>query len=268
MANRSDIHHRVQRAATLGWVPIEKMRYSPTVSQRERINWARVDRIAAELDLERIGTPTVNDRGDYFNVLDGMHRIEALKKHGYADQQVQCWCYKSLTDDEEAETFLKLNDTLQVSVFDKFLVGIRAGRPVESDVDRIVRANGLAVSRKRDNGAIGCVGTLMKVYQRSDGRTLSRALRIIRDAYGDAGMEGAVIDGIALLCQRYDGQVDEEAAIERLSSVHGGVDGLLGKARAAHKQRLGSLPHCVAASAVEIINTGRGGKKLPLWWKG
>lgn len=259
---------RVAREARLRWIPIEKMRYSPMVSQRERINWARVDRIAADLDLEQLGSPTVNDRGDHYTVLDGMHRIEALKKHGYADQQIQCWTYDNLTDEQEAETFLKLNDTLRVSALDKFRVGVAAGRAIEADVDRIVKLNGLAVSKSKEAGAIGCVGTLIKVHQRSGGDTLSRALRIIRDSYGDAGLDAHVVDGIALLCQRYNGQLDEKVAVDRLGQIHGGVDGLLGKARAAHKQRLGSLSHCIAASAVEVINAGKGGKKLPMWWRG
>jgi hypothetical protein len=258
---------RVTREARLRWVPIPQMQYAHGVSQREKINQARVDHIASELDLEQIGNPAVSDRGDYFIVLDGMHRIEALKQHGYGDQQIQCWTYTNLSEEEEAEIFLKLNDTLRVSAFDKFQASVRAGRPTESDVERIVRRAGLTVARTKDDGAVGCVGTLIKVYKRSGSENLARTLHIVRDAYGTAGMDQHVSDGLGLLCQRFNGQLDPAIAIGRLSSVHGGVDGLLGRARAAHKQRLGSLPHCVAASAVEIINAGKGGKKLPVWWK-
>lgn len=265
MTNRTDT--RVTREARLRWVPIPDMRYAHGVSQRERVNEARVNAIAADLDIEQIGNPTVSDRGDHFNVLDGMHRVEALKQHGYGDQQIQCWVYAGLNDEQEAEIFLKLNDTLRVSAFDKFVAGVRAGRDMEADIDRIVRSAGLAVARTKDDGAIGCVGTLTKVYKRAGGPTLARTLHIVRDAYGTTGLDQHVIDGVGLLCQRYNGQLDEKVAVEKLSSVRGGVDGLLGKARAAHKQRLGSLPHCVAASAVEVINQGKGGKKLPSWWK-
>lgn len=259
---------RITREARPRWVPIAQMRYNHGISQREKINQARVDMIASELDLEQIGNPTVSDHGDHYNVLDGMHRIEALKKHGYGDQQIQCWVYTDLSDDAEAEVFLKLNDTLRVSPYDKFQAAVRAGRTIESDVDRIVRAAGLAVSRsKDDDGAVGCVSTLLKVYKRSGPATLARTLHIVRDAYGSAGMDQHVIDGIGLLCQRFNGQLDPDMAIGRLASVHGGVGGLLGRARGDYKQRLGSLPQCVAASAVQIINAGKGGKKLPVWWK-
>jgi hypothetical protein len=48
------------------------------------------------------------------------------------------------------------------------------------------------------------------------------------------------------------------------------VHGLLGKARVLHKQTGNSHAQCVAAAAVEIINTatrGTGARRLPSWWK-
>lgn len=256
---------KVNREARLKWVPIPKMTVSP-IAQRD-VNQARVDHLAANFDLEQLGTPTVNERDGSFFIIDGQHRIAALEAIGYGDQQVQCWCYEGLSDQEMAERFLLLNDYLAVNAFDRFTKGVHAGREVESDIDRIVRAAGLAVSRDHIPGAIQAVGTLRKVYTRSDPKTLGRALRIIRDAYGDPGLEAPVIDGIGHLCQRYNGELNDDDAIKRLSEIHGGVSGLLGKANVLHKQGVGPKGQCVAAAAVEIINRGRGGKKLPSWFK-
>jgi hypothetical protein len=76
-----------------------------------------------------------------------------------------------------------------------------------------------------------------------------------------------VIDGIGLLCQRYDGDLSEQHAIERLSSAHGGVSGLISRAGQL-RQSTGSAPaQCVAAAAVEVINRGSGRRKLPGWWR-
>lgn len=257
---------KVQRDARLRWVPIAAMKIPP-VAQREKINQARVDKIAANLDLEQIGTPTVNERAGTFWIIDGMHRVEALKEHGWGDQQIQCWTYVDLNDDEMAEKFLKLNDTLSVNAMDKFRVGVHAGREVECDIDRIVRAQNMTVSNNQTAGAIKAVGTLRTIYGRGGSKTLARTLRLVGDSYGDAGLEAKVLDGVSLVTQRYNGELDEDRLVERLSSARGGVSGLLTLAGVTRKQTGSSWNQCVADAAVQIYNRGRGGKKLPDWWK-
>ena len=257
---------RIQRQARLRWVPLAQMRVNP-LAQRD-LNQARVNRLAAAFDIEQMGNPAVSHRGGWYYLVDGQHRIEALKTWlgSWQDQQVQCWCYEGLTEAHEAELFLKQNDTLTVGAFAKFKVAVQAGRHAEADVDRIVRALGLRIAR--GNGGISAVATLRRVYHRGGPAVLSRALRIIRDAYGDAGLDGPVIDGVSLLCQRYDGQLPEQRAIQRLSSAHGGVSGLVSRAGQLRQSTGSAAADCVAAAAVEIINRGQGGTKLSSWWRG
>jgi hypothetical protein len=245
------------------------MRVNP-LAQRD-LNRARVDRLAAEMELEQLGNPTVNHRDEWFFIIDGQHRIEGLKKWlgegGWEDQLVQCWAYEdenALSEEEEAEVFLKLNDTLTVATFEKFRIAVKSGRPMETDIDRIVRAQGLRISRERGGGAVGAVGTLRKVYKFGPG-ALARSLRIIRDAYGDAGLDAGVIEGVGLMCSRYNGELDDTAAVTRLSRAHAGVNGLTNAAEDLRLKTGWPRAHCVAAAAVAIYNRGKGGKKLQSW---
>ena len=154
---------RIERAARLRWVLLSQMRVNP-LAQRE-LRPARVSRLAAEFDVEQMGTPTVSYRGDWYYLIDSQHRIEALKVWlgAWEDQQVQCWCYEGLTEADEAGVFLKLNDTLTVRCFDRFKVAVAAGRTTEADIDRIVRALGLRISANRGGGGISATGTLARV---------------------------------------------------------------------------------------------------------
>jgi hypothetical protein len=249
---------------------MSRMTVNP-LAQRD-VNEARVDKLVAEFDLEQFGAPTVNHRDGHYFVIDGQHRVEALKKWfgdgRWEDQQIQCWTYEEMSEEEEADVFLKLNDTLSVSAFAKFRVGVQAGRLEESDVDRVVRAQGLRVSLDHSDGAIRAVGTLMRLYHRAGPEALGRTLRIVRDSYGDPGLEAAVIDGLGLLCHRFNGELNDEQMVKRLGSTMGGVSALLGKAETLKKKTGNPRAHCVAAAAVEIHNAGRGGRKLPSWWKG
>lgn len=257
---------RVEREARLRWVPIPDMHVSP-LAQRD-MNPGRANQIASNFDLEQIGTPTVNERDGKFYIIDGQHRVEALRLIGWGDQQIQCWTYSGLTEQEEAEKFLKLNDTLSVSAFSKFKVGVQAGRLEECDIDRIVRAQSLRVSQDKGNGAISAVSALRRIYRGPGPKALAKTLRIIRDAYGDAGMNSSVLTGIGLLCARYDDSIlREDRIVEKLSSAHGSVYGLLNKAEQLRRLTGNAKAHCVAAAAVEICNSGRGGSKLPAYWR-
>lgn len=260
-------NNKVERIARLQWVPLNLIKVNPA-AQRD-LNRARVDKLITEFDPEQLGFPTVNHRDGHFWVMDGQHRIEALKEWlgDWDGQQMQCQTYEGLTEDEEAEIFLKINDALSVQAYSKFRIAVQAGRADETTVDRVVRECMLRVSQDKGNGAIGAVGTLMKVYRRGGPATLARTLLIVRDAYGDPGLDASVIDGIGLLCHRYNGELDDGRLVERLSKAHGGVNALLGKAETFRKSTGNIKSHCVAAAAVDINNSGRGGKKLPSWWK-
>lgn len=260
---------KAERRAVLRWVPLNAMRVNP-LAQRD-LNPARVDKLVAEFDLEQFGAPTVNHVSGHYNVIDGQHRIEALKRWfgdgAWEDQQAQCFCYDGLSEDQEAEVFLRLNDTLTVNVFTKFKIGVEAGRPDETAIARIVAAEGLRISLERHDGAICAVGTLMRLYHRAGPEILARTLRIVRDSYGDPGMEAQVIDGIGLLCHRFNGELVDDQLVGRLSTARGGMSGLLGKAEVLRRQTGNPKAHCVAAAAVELHNAGKGGKRLPSWWK-
>lgn len=265
MTTKASGKPRVEREAQLKWVPIPQMKVSDR-AQRD-LQQSRVDKLVANFNLEQLGTPTVNYRDGSWYLIDGAHRIKTLEQIGYGDQQIQCWCYEGLTETEEAEKFLQLNDVLSVSAFAKFKVGVTAGRPDECDIDAIVRSCGLHVAMGGGYGAVAAVGTLRRIYERGGASTLTRTLCIVRDAFGDPGLEALVIDGIGLLTDRYNGELTDERAVKALSSTRGGLKGLLGKAEILRQATRAPKAHCVAAAAVEMINAGRGGKKLPGWWR-
>jgi len=268
VTRNKDDGKRVSRTARLQWVRLGDMRVNPMAQREVRPSW--VAELVANFDPDKMQPPHVNRRGEHSYIMDGQHTVAACKEwlgDGWEDQLVQCWVYEGLTVAQEADLFDALQNKRNVASFDRFRVRVTAEHPVETEIDRVVRANGLRVSREKVDGAISCTSTLVKVFKRSDGPTLGRALRIIRDAYGDAGLEAIVVDGIGLLCERYNGQLDERTAIARLSSAHGGVTGLVARAEVLRRQTGNTKSHCVAAAATEIINRGRGGGKLPSWWK-
>lgn len=255
---------RVERTGHLRWVKVADLAVNDRAQREMRPGWAA--QIATEFDPDRFTPPLVSRRDGKNFVVDGQHRVEAMRILGWADQEIQCWVYEGLTEQQEADLFLWHNNTKQVRAFDKFVIGITADRPAEVDIDRIVRAQGLVIGDNGSGpGAIHAVGALRKVYAHGP-NVLARTLRIIVDSYGDDGLEGKVIEGIGMVCARYNGQLDDDEAVRKLGQARGGKGGLMTKAYGLRKQLGRPVTHCVAGAAVEIINSGKGGKKLPGWW--
>lgn len=255
-------------AHTLKEVPLGKMTVLP-IAQRE-YRQHRVDHLLRKFDVNKLGYIVVSERDGSYHIIEGQHRWRALCAflgEGWEQQKLKCIVHSGLNDADEAEMFLSLNDKLTVSVADKFNAAVTAGRPTETAVVRVVKNQGLKIGKHRTSGAITAVGVLCKVLERSDEMVLGRSLRIIRDAYGETGLESHVIDGMSHLCLRYNGSLDEQHAKEKLGNARGGVKGLLNRAADLRLRTGNSLPICIAASAVDIINSGRGGgKKIPSWW--
>lgn len=253
---------RMERTGHLRWVTVNEIHVNPRAQRDLRPGWAA--QIAADFDPDRFTPPLLSKREGKYFVIDGQHRIQAMHIMGWEDQQLQCWVYEGISEADEADLFLWHNNRRQVSSFDKFQVGVIAGRDDEVDIDRIVRANGLKVAQGQP-ASISATGALRKVYAHGPA-VLGRTIRIVRDSYGDDGLRGHVLEGVGLLCARWNGELDDERAVQKLSTARGGLGALNTKAAVLRKQMGRSMPQCYAAAATEIINAGKGGKKLPNWW--
>lgn len=265
-------NRRASLQTQLRWVPLVEMRFAEEGKGQRELLPSRVDKItSAGFDPELMGYPVASYRDDHYWIIDGRARIEAVRVwlgSDWKSQAVQCRVFLGLTQEHEAEIFLELNDFTQVSAFSKFKNAVTANRSVETDINRIVAGHGLVVSREasRDD-SVACVSAMIRVYRRGGPEVFGQALRVTRDAYGKPGLEAVVIDGLGLLCTRYNGQLVEAEAIRKLGEVRGGVNGLLGRAQVLHKATDLPVTEAVAAAAVEIINAGKGGKKLTPWFK-
>jgi hypothetical protein len=255
------------RASHLRWIRIGDMRVSPK-AQRE-FRKAHAESLAADFDLEGLGYPVVNHRGSEFWIIDGQHRVAALKLNGFDDDdRIQCETYEGLTEAEEAEMFLRRDERKRIGTFDRFRISLVAHREEESDIERIVRAQGYKIARGKGEGCISAVGALRFAYGLGPA-TLGRAVRILGGAFNGNpdGFSAELIQGMALVCQRYDGQLDEDRAVTRLAQLAGGTITLQRKSYALKVKTGHRKDHCVAAAIVETLNGGRGGQKMESWWQ-
>jgi hypothetical protein len=251
----------------LEWLLVRDLRISARAQRDHAKPGAQtlIESIAANFDPNKFGTLTVSERDGTYWVVDGGHRRTSLKVMGYEDQKVQCWTYHGLTEEQEAELFLDLNNVRPVNAMDKFKVAVVAGREPEVAIDKLVRSLGLAVGTGR-TGTIRCSNALLRVHDNGGLKVLDTTLQIVRDAYGDPGFGSKVVEGIGLFVATYEGVFDVDRLASKLSRKLGGVNGLLGRAEQIKSSHGVALAPGIAAATVETYNQGRGGGKLPTWW--
>jgi len=258
---------RIRTTGEDKYVKLSDIRVAP-LAQRKFLK-AHAEAIAMMLDLDKIGKPVLNFRDGHWYVVDGQHRIAALRLFGFTDEVILCECFDGLTLKQEAELFLGRNYAKAPAIFQKYGVALTAERAMETDIERTVLAQGLKVAQGKQDGATSAITALVFVYDQGGPDVLGRTLRILRDAYGGVPgtLTSSLIRGVGLVCTRFNGDFEDAVAVDKLAHLMGGANGLMAKAYAARKQYGKPMADCVAAAVVDTYNRGHRGRKLQSWWK-
>lgn len=256
-----------KRAFKVRPVKIADMKVHETCQRKERPGWVRY--LLEKWDFNEFGHPVVNWRDGHYFIIDGQHRIAALKAAGFTEETVECVVFENLTDEQMAAMFLRLNDRKSVARFDKFIIAVEANWPAESAVMRMVLSNKLKVGRSATRGTIAAVHSLMKAHRYGD-TVLAQTLRTLRDAFESApeGFDGVLIEGLSMVYNRYNGHTNEAQMVKALGNVKSGPVGLRRRAELIREKLDADLGHCIAAAAVETYNRSVSrGERLNSWWK-
>jgi hypothetical protein len=251
-------------------VPINKMRVPPALVTQRPFIQGHGDWLAANLDLDSLGLVVINHREGNFWILDGQHRVYALRQNGFENDALECEVYEGLNDKEMAHIFLARDKRRAINPMAKFHVSVTAEDARATAILRAVETQGLKVSRNEEDGCIGAVGALGKVYDRCGDVVLGQTLRTIKVAWGSdsASFQQSVIVGLGLVFNRYNGKTNERNLADALSQETHGVRGLLRRAEAQREKTGNDKAQCVAASIVDVYNKrAKRTHKLPSWWK-
>lgn len=265
---------RARRASKVRPVPVSEMRVPPAEVTQRHFKQSQAERYAADFDIDRLGIPVVNRRDGVYWLLDGQHRIAALKMFFKPQDpgSIDCEVYEDLTDAEAADIFLGRDDRRPISQYEKFRVACTAGHQRETDILRTVEVNGLKVSTTQDVNTVQAVSAMGKVYDTAGPKVLGMALRSIKNSYGgDAkSFDGTLIQALGLVYNRYNDRVSERLMVQRLQAVPQGARQLMRRAEVLRERTGTGKSHCLAAVIVEEYNKSlgpRAGARLPDWWK-
>lgn len=236
------------------------------LAQRELVP-SRLRKLVDSLDLDAIGVLhaveySIKGKTAVW-IVDGQHRWRALMDHGLGEWQVEVKIHTDVDGDARAsELFLKLNDRSPVRSFDRFRNRLLAKEDVATAINDIVLKHHMRISPNQGVGCLNGISSVERTYNLDEGAALNKTLGIISEAWGLRTFEAKIIEGIGLICARYNGVLDVPALTKKLSKYPGSATGLVGDARGLMEYRKVSLARCIAERVIETYNTGRRDARL------
>src|SRR5262245_16085781 len=219
---------KIEGASSRQWLRVSSILVDPDVQRSLRTPWAR--EIAANFDPDRIRVIVVSHRADgKYYVIDGQHRLAALKLMEYGEQLVDCAVFdrRNMADaevkKEDARLFLELNRVLKQTPLEAFQKAVVAEDPKAIAINRVVMQANLFVSNTGAQGSVACVAALERVYGglgtgRNTPEVLLSALDTIVKAWGRApvNFNQRIVRGLGLVFLKYGKQLDREVFVKKL----------------------------------------------------
>lgn len=167
-----------------------------------------VRRIARDYDPGMIGEPELNVRDDgTVVVIDGQHRVEALRRKFGEDHSVKCRVHYGLDIETERKMYLARNYySRNATRGDTFMTRYESGEISAVTTMRVIEEVGYRPYSKIQRYELppGCISTSMVEYViNHSGENVAReTLQIIKEAWGDwAGPQNLVRGVVVFLAQ-------------------------------------------------------------------
>jgi hypothetical protein len=240
------------------------------------IDEARAKRYAADFDIDALGVIEVSRRTNGTNIiLDGQHRVEALRFMGWNGEKIPCKVHTGLTREQEARKFINLNTQVAIKFLDRFLSRITAKDKIVIAITEIVRQNGYVVDRTSRDGVIVAAKVLEDIYtgknqkiRGANPKALHGTLHAVTEAWGRTtnAVNASVLGGIGAFLLRYGDEVKLDRLIQKLKGISGGPQGLINRGRGKRELHGGNLASGIGHYLTDEYNAGlRGTSRLLAW---
>ncbi len=231
-----------------------------------------VDELIRKWNLCALEPIVVSFRDGCFYVVDGQHRIAAMKKmNGGNDVMVNCLVHTGMTYEVEAALCHDLDQAKKrMSLGQSTHVDMESGKGAEAlEIRRLVEEAGFDWALEKRSGkefAISATRAVINAYRLLGGPAFSHMLVLTGHAWhgNPASLSAAMLSGMALFVKTYETQMNDDTFIKRLSAVD--PEEIIRRGRVDFSTSSVALRH--ARVILEKYNGGRGGRKLPYCFKG
>ena len=226
-----------------------------------------VDALIRKWNLCALEPIVVSFRDGHFYVVDGQHRIAAMKKmNGGKDVMVNCIIHTGMIYEDEAALCHDLDQAKKAMTLGQSThVDMESGKGVEAlEIRRLVEEAGFmwALEKRSDKEyVISATRAVINSYRLLGGSAFSRMLALInRVWHGDpVSLSAAMLSGMALFIKTYEVEMNDHTFVKRLSVV--APDEIILRGKIDFSTNSVALRH--ARVIWDKYNSGRGGRKLP-----
>jgi hypothetical protein len=204
---------------TISLLPIDELNVG---GYQRGANQAQIDKIAASFDEAKLGMPIVSERDGKYHLLDGAHRVAALRKVGYT--HANCIVLSGLTYRDEAEYFRTQNQNSRpLTKYNLYKAGLEAREETCVMIDKICRDNGFEVgmsSRSFNHiSAIFALQTICAVYGYDVLDTTLTLIRVTWEGIVSATRREFLV-GVAEFVSRFGvAEFDERMKFKNLAAI-------------------------------------------------
>ena len=247
-------------------------RLTSGLSYQRPVNPKEVDRLIREWDERLIDPVVVSFRDGKFYVVDGQHRIAAMRRmNGGNGVMVNCKVYNGLTYEQEADLCYKLDKAKKrLSLSQSTNVLAESGMDAEiTEIRRLTENCGFIWALGKSHGKtseIVSTRALVNAYRLLGGASFTRMLHLLWDAWegNPRSLTAALLAGMALFVKTYETEINDKTFVKRLSECD--PDEINRRGRADFSTNNTALRF--ARVILEKYNGKRGGKKLPYRFNG
>lgn len=251
---------------------VDDLDYDPEIQRPT--DEKRAGRIASEFDPDKFGVIAVWKRGERYVVIDGMHRVTALRLMGWNGQRIPCSVFDGISKQQAAALFIGRNESKAIRYIDRFLVRLVEKDPTACAINAIAMNAGYVIDRTNRDGVINAAKALEDVYvgrgQKIPGENpeaLRDTLHVVTEAWGRTtdAVNGRVVSAVGAVLLRYGDDIDRDRLAKKLAAIPG-KDALSARAAGYRERHAGTLASNAAHYLVDAYNKGlRGKSRLPGW---
>lgn len=251
---------------------IHTSRLTSGLAYQRPVNPKEVDRLIREWDERLLDPVIVSFRDGKFYVVDGQHRISAMRQmNGGGGVMVNCKVYSGLTYEQEAALCYKLDKAKKrLSLSQATNALVESGMDAETtEIRQLVENCGFVWALGKSRGKTGEIVTtraLVNAYRLLGGAAFVRMMNLLWDTWqGDPrSLTASILSGMALFVKTYETELNDRTFVSRLSQAD--PDEINRRGRADFSTSNVALRY--ARVLLEKYNGQRGGRKLPYRFRG